>query len=154
MLGQVKSKEWSGSVRFVRAKVERLAEAGVTGPFDGVLAAFVLVELADLDAGLKVIHELLRPGAPLAVHERSVVGSLRSKLAWASMCWGVVIPLGGMVTGGAGLLPRALARCPQIRQCRRVRATLGPSWFRGPAHSNGARLGATDRAHLARSSSR
>ena len=102
MLDRAKAKKWPGSIRFVRARVERLAEAGVTGLFDGVLAAFVISELTDLDAGLRIIRGLLRPGAPLAVHERSVADSLGAQLRWSVACWGVVIPVGGLVTGDAG----------------------------------------------------
>lgn len=117
MLARARSKQWPGKVRFVHARLERLAEAGVHGPFDGVFAAFVMAELADPDAALRTVREVLRPGAPFAVHERSVAGSLRSRMVWSALCWGAIIPVGGMVTGDAGFyrdLWRAAGRFDSI----------------------------------------
>ena len=72
MLAQARAKAWPSSVRFVHARVEDLADAGVRGPFDGILAAYLIRNLADPDGQLRALRDLLRPGGTLAVHEYSV----------------------------------------------------------------------------------
>ena len=97
MLEQATAKSWPDSVRFVHTPIEGLAEAGVTGPFDDILAAYLLRNLADPDA------QLLRPGATLAVHEYSVDDSPAAQAIWNAVCWGVIIPLGWRQTGDSTL---------------------------------------------------
>ena len=72
MLAQARAKPWPSSVRFVHAPVEDLGAAGIRGPFDGILAAYLIRNLADPDAQLRALRGLLRPGGTLAVHEYSV----------------------------------------------------------------------------------
>lgn len=103
MLGVARRKNWPPGVSFVHSRVEDLDKAGVTGPFDGIFAAYLVRNLADRDAGLARMYELLAPGAPLAVHEYSVRDSRRSVLKWNLVCWAVVIPLGKLRTGSADL---------------------------------------------------
>src|SRR5436189_3895049 len=50
MLAQATTKRWPPSVRFVHSRIEDLADAGVSGPFDGILAAYLIRNLADPDA--------------------------------------------------------------------------------------------------------
>jgi ubiquinone/menaquinone biosynthesis C-methylase UbiE len=103
MLAQAKRKSWPQRVRFMQVNVEELSRAQITGPFDGIMAAYLLRNLADPDAALRRFHALLRPGAPLAVHEYSVQDSRRSRAMWTAMCWGVIIPLGKMRAGSTDL---------------------------------------------------
>lgn len=107
MLAAAKAKSWPASVRFVQAGVEDLAHdpgaVGVRGPFDGVLAAYLIRNLPDPDAGLRAIFALLRPGAPLAVHDYSIADSLRARLTWTALCWIVVIPAGSAITGNTDI---------------------------------------------------
>ncbi|GAA4543035.1 class I SAM-dependent methyltransferase [Pseudonocardia xishanensis] len=100
MLAVARSKEWPPSVRFVHSRLEELAEQG---PFDGILAAYLVRNLADRDAGLKVMHDLLAPGAPLAVHEYSVADSARARATWTAVSWAIIIPMGKRATGSADL---------------------------------------------------
>jgi ubiquinone/menaquinone biosynthesis C-methylase UbiE len=81
-------------VRFVHTPIEDLADAGVDGPFDGILAAYLLRNLADPDAQLRRFAGLLRPGATLAVHEYSVRDSPPARAMWNAVCWGIIIPSG------------------------------------------------------------
>jgi ubiquinone/menaquinone biosynthesis C-methylase UbiE len=90
-------------VRFVHSRAEELAAAGVEGPFDGVLAAYLLRNLPDVDAGVADLRDLLAPGAPLAVHDYSVADSRVAKAVWTAVCWAIIIPLGRRVTGDASL---------------------------------------------------
>lgn len=94
MLEQAAAKSWPDTVRFVHTPIESLAEAGVQGPFDGILAAYLLRNLADPDAQLRRFRELLSPGSPLAVHEYSVRDSRAAQAIWNAVCWGIIIPAG------------------------------------------------------------
>lgn len=94
MLAQAAAKSWPDSVRFVHTPIEALGDAGVDGPFDGILAAYLLRNLADPDAQLRRFKELLRPGATLAVHEYSVRDSKAAQAIWNAVCWGIIIPAG------------------------------------------------------------
>ena len=103
MLAEAAAKSWPESVRFVHSPIEALADAGVTGPFDGILAAYLLRNLADPDAQLRAFRELLRPGGTLAVHEYSVRDSRVAKAVWNAVCWGIIIPSGWRQTRDVAL---------------------------------------------------
>ena len=61
MLAEAAEKSWPDSVRFVHTPIEDLADAGVHGPFDGILAAYLLRNLDDPDTQLRAFREILRP---------------------------------------------------------------------------------------------
>lgn len=103
MLAQARRKNWPPGVRFVHSRVEDLDKAGVVGPFDGILAAYLVRNLRDPDAGLARMYDLLSPGAPLAVHEYSVRDSRRSRFTWNLVCNTVIIPMGKLRTGSGDL---------------------------------------------------
>ncbi|WP_372497033.1 class I SAM-dependent methyltransferase [Pseudonocardia humida] len=109
MLAQAAAKTWPPTVRFVHADAEDLVGAGITGPFDGVLAAYLVRNLTDRDATLRAVQEIMRPGAPLALHEYSVKDSPRSRAVWTAVCWTVIIPM-GRLRAGSGELYRYLWR--------------------------------------------
>ena len=109
MLAQAQRKTWPRGVRFVHGNAENLAMSGIVGPFDGILAAYLLRNLVHKDAALRQFHRLLRPGAPIAIHEYSVRDSLRSRIVWTAVCWGVIIPM-GRLRAGSGDLYRYLWR--------------------------------------------
>jgi ubiquinone/menaquinone biosynthesis C-methylase UbiE len=94
MLAEARTKSWPDTVQFVHSPIEAIADAGVHRPFDGILAAYLLRNLADPDAQLRRFRELLRPGATIAVHEYSVRDSLAAKAIWNAVCWGIIIPAG------------------------------------------------------------
>lgn len=103
MLEQAAAKSWPNTVRFVHTPIELLSEAGVHGPFDGILAAYLMRNLADPDAQLRRFRELLRPGSTLAIHEYSVRDSKAAQAIWNAVCWGVIIPSGRRQTGDSTL---------------------------------------------------
>ncbi|MEU6131941.1 class I SAM-dependent methyltransferase [Saccharopolyspora sp. NPDC047091] len=103
MLARAREKTWPTTVRFVHADARHLTAAGVHGPFDGILAAYLLRNLPDPDAGLHLLHDLLRPGAPLAVHDYSLPHRRADRLLWHAVCWTVIIPAGRWVTGDTAL---------------------------------------------------
>jgi ubiquinone/menaquinone biosynthesis C-methylase UbiE len=103
MLAQAKRKAWPPQVRFVHADVGDLARNKIVGPFDGIMAAYLVRNLPNRDAALRQFHGLLRPGAPLALHEYSVRDSARSRAVWTAVCWSVIIPMGRLRTGSTDL---------------------------------------------------
>jgi len=109
MLAQAAAKTWPPTVRFVHADAQDLAAAGITGPFDGVLCAYLVRNLVDRDGTLRRLHDLMVPGAPLALHEYSVKDSFRSRMVWTAVCWTVIIPM-GRIRAGSGELYRYLWR--------------------------------------------
>ena len=103
MLAHARAKPWPDAVHFAHTRVEDLPAAGIPGPFDGIFAAYLLRNLADPDRQLRLFAQLLRPGAPLTVHEYSVRDSRRARLVWHVVCWTVIIPAGRALTGDATL---------------------------------------------------
>ena len=103
MLAQAAAKSWPSSVRFVHSRIEDLADAGVSGPFDAILAAYLVRNLADKDAQLQAFRELLRPGGVLAVHEYSVRDSRLSTAVWNTVCAAIIIPSGKVRSGDSTL---------------------------------------------------
>ena len=94
-------------MRFLHSRAEdlsdALAAAGVDDAFDGLLAAYLVRNLPDRDAGVAVLGEHLAPGAPIAVHEYSVADSALARAVWTAVCWAIIIPLGWRVTGDPAL---------------------------------------------------
>lgn len=103
MLAEARRKPWPDNVSFVHSRIEDLAAAGVTGPFDAIFAAYLIRNLPDPDRTLAAMLDLVRPGGVLVVHDYSVADSLRAKLIWHAVCWSVIIPLGKVISGDAGL---------------------------------------------------
>ena len=97
MLEQARRKTWPSWVRFEQGRAESLDEvcdAAGFQPLDGVFAAYLLRNVTDRDALLRSLHDLLRPGGTLVVHEYSVAGRPVSEAVWTAVCRGVVVPLG------------------------------------------------------------
>jgi ubiquinone/menaquinone biosynthesis C-methylase UbiE len=151
MLEQARAKPWPPGVEFVHARAEDLAEAGITGPFDGIFAAYLVRNLPDPDPALASFRDLLRPGGRLVVHDYSVRDNPVNRLIWHTVCWTVIIPAGRLLTGEATLY-RYLWRSaldfdgPEefTERLRRagftdVRAGTMTGWQRGITHAFGAR---------------
>jgi ubiquinone/menaquinone biosynthesis C-methylase UbiE len=147
MLAQARRKTWPTSVQFVHSYVEQLADAGVEGPFDAILAAYLIRNVTDADAQLRRFRELLRPGGTLAVHEYSVRDSRVATALWNAVSTTVIIPLGRIRTGDAELyryLRSSVNRFDGASQFRRrlsengfttVRSATMPGWQRNVVHT-------------------
>ncbi|ORV81297.1 class I SAM-dependent methyltransferase [Mycolicibacterium iranicum] len=109
MLEQARRKSWPATVTFVHSRAENLAEAGVSGPFDGILAAYLVRNLSDPDPVLRTLLSLLRPGGVFAAHEYSVRDSRLARAIWNAVATTVIIPL-GRLRDGDGALYRYLRR--------------------------------------------
>ncbi|MFI9810287.1 class I SAM-dependent methyltransferase [Streptomyces sp. NPDC052301] len=95
MLARATTKRWPPHVTFVQAPAERLAEAGVHGPFDAVFAAYLFRNVADPDALLTTVHRILAPSGRLGVHEYTLSGHRAHRAVWTLVCRGIVQPLAG-----------------------------------------------------------
>jgi ubiquinone/menaquinone biosynthesis C-methylase UbiE len=147
MLDEAQAKRWPPSVRFVQSPIEALAENGVAGPFDGILAAYLIRNLSDPDTQLRAFRSLLRPGAKLAVHEYSVRDSPAAAWVWHAVCWGIIIPSGWWQTRDTTLyrhLWRSVLTFDGVRQFRRrlrdagftaVHSETMPGWETNIAHT-------------------
>ena len=98
MLARAREKRWPSRVRFVCSRAEEVHE----GQFDAVFAAYLVRNLAEPDATLRRIRDLLVPGGPLVLHEYSVRDSLVSTAVWTALC-GVIVPAGWLATGDRSL---------------------------------------------------
>ncbi|MFF0740334.1 class I SAM-dependent methyltransferase [Streptomyces sp. NPDC004111] len=146
MLDQARSKPWPSNVRFVHAPAEGLAEAGVHGPFDAVLAAYLLRNVRDPDAVLAALRAILAPGGRLAVHEYTLSGRLLDRAVWSAVCHGIVLPA-GRATGDGDLyrhLLRSVVEFDTADQCAQrvrragfshVRVLPMPGWQAGIVHT-------------------
>lgn len=102
MLDQARAKAWPATVTFAQGLAEDTAQvcasAGLEGQLDGVFAAYLLRNVTDRDALLRALHDQLRPGGTLVVHEYSVAGRPVSQAIWTMVCRGVVVPLGWLTS--------------------------------------------------------
>jgi ubiquinone/menaquinone biosynthesis C-methylase UbiE len=150
MLRRAARRRWPRPVRFVRAPVERLAEAGVHGPFDAVFAAYLLRNTADPDAVLATARRLLAPHGRLAVHEYALSGRAAHRAVWTALCCGLVLPAAALL-GDAPLYRHlwrsvvrfdtadALGRRVARAGFERVRVLPLPGWQTGITHTVVAR---------------
>jgi ubiquinone/menaquinone biosynthesis C-methylase UbiE len=131
MLDAALAKNWPASVRFVHSPIEDLAEHGVTGPFDGILAAYLIRNVADRDGQLRRFRQLLRPGGTLAVHEYSVRDSPAATRIWHAVCWGIIIPSGWWRTRDTALYRYLWRSVLAFDGAARFRARLTDAGFAG-----------------------
>lgn len=147
MLAEAAAKTWPTSVRFAHSRIENLEKAGVSGPFDGILAAYLIRNLADRDGQLRAFRAMLAPGGVLAVHEYSVRDSRMATAMWNFVCASIIIPSGRLRSGDAALY-RYLRRsvnsfdgAAEFRERLRangfesVRSESMPGWQRNIVHT-------------------
>lgn len=147
MLNAAQAKSWPSSVRFVHSRIEDLHEHGVEGPFDGILAAYLIRNLADPDTQLRTFGSLLSPAGTLVAHEYSVRDSRAATAIWHAVCWGIIIPSGWRRTGSTTLyrhLWRSVLAFDGAARFRRrmsdagftaVRSEAVSGWERGIVHT-------------------
>lgn len=109
MLDVARGKPLASRVEFVHGDAMAPQDAGVTGPFDGILMAYGIRNMPDADACLANLFTLLAPGGTICFHEYSVRDSRRAKLVWNAVTCGVIIPA-GMVTSPRSDIYRYLRR--------------------------------------------
>jgi ubiquinone/menaquinone biosynthesis C-methylase UbiE len=129
MLAEARAKDWPASVRFVHSPIELLAEAGVHGPFDGILAAYLVRNLDDPGSQLRAFLALLRPGATLAVHEYSVRDSRLATAMWNVVASAIIAPAGRLRTGDASLYRYLRASVNRFDGAKAFRERLSRNGF-------------------------
>ncbi len=146
VLERARAKRWPDRVSFVHAPAEELGRAGVHGPFDAVLAAYLFRNLTGPDAVLRAVRDLLAPGGRLAVHEYALGGRRADRLVWDAVCRGVILPLGS-ATGDRALyrhlwrsvaaFDTAPAFAARLRRAgfEDVRVLPLPGWQTGVTHT-------------------
>ncbi|MGU3651782.1 class I SAM-dependent methyltransferase [Mycolicibacterium sp. A43C] len=147
MLERARAKRWPSTVTFVHSRAEDLAQAGVHGPFDGILAAYLVRNLPDPDPVLRMLLGMLSPGSVFAAHEYSVRDSRAAGILWNAVCAAVIIPAGRFRTGDADLyryLRRSVNDFDGATQFRDrlqrngftdVQSMTMPGWQRGIVHT-------------------
>lgn len=88
-------------VRYVLGDAMRLDEAGITGPYDGVLMAYGIRNMPDIDAALAGVLRVLAPGGVACFHEYALDGTRRSRITWEAVTAAIVIPSGLVASGTA-----------------------------------------------------
>jgi ubiquinone/menaquinone biosynthesis C-methylase UbiE len=131
MLDTARAKPWPPSVRFVHSPIEQVAEHGISGPFDAILAAYLVRNLADPDRQLQAFRTLLRPGGTLAVHDYSVRDSRAATAVWHAVCWGIIIPAGWRHTRDTTLYRHLWRSVLSFDGADRLRRRLRDAGFTG-----------------------
>jgi ubiquinone/menaquinone biosynthesis C-methylase UbiE len=109
MLEHARAKPMLRGIDFVLGDATDPAAAGVRGPFDGILMAYGIRNVPEVDRCLANVRGLLAPGAPICFHEYSVADSFSARAIWEAVCFGIVIP-GGLATAGDATIYRYLRR--------------------------------------------
>ena len=94
MLLVARRKPTLAGVRFVHGDAMDPAAAGAAGPYDGILMAYGIRNMPDIDRCLATLRSLLVPGGRVVFHEYSVADSRVSQLLWHAIAGGVIVPLG------------------------------------------------------------
>ena len=149
MLAMAAGKRWPDSVRFVYSRIEDLADAGVVGPFDGILAAYLIRNLADPDETLRRFAACCVRAVGSPCTNTRCGDSRRATATWNAVCGAVIIPAGRLRSGDATLyrhLRRSVNAFDGASASENVcAATVSPS-----AQPDDAGLAARHRAHLHR----
>jgi ubiquinone/menaquinone biosynthesis C-methylase UbiE len=103
MLEQARAKQWPVGVRFEVGQAEKISWSrsswGLGDQIDGAFATYLFRNVADRDAVLAGLFDLLADAGVLVVQEYSIAGSrFLATVVWTAVCWLVVIPLGWLTS--------------------------------------------------------
>src|SRR4051812_39580181 len=102
MLRHARAKPALATVTFVLGDAMNPG-AEIDGPFDGVLMAYGIRNMPDIDRCLARIRALLAPSGVVCFHEYSVADSAVAKAVWNVVCGAIILPLGAAATGSGDL---------------------------------------------------
>lgn len=146
MLERARAKPALAAVSFVLGDAMNPGDA-VQGPFDGVLMAYGIRNMPDVDGCLARIRDILAPSGVACFHEYSVADSRAARAVWNLVSGGIIIPLGTALAGSGDIFrylrKSVLAfdgvRAFEARLARAgftdVRSLPMDGWQRGIAHS-------------------
>lgn len=148
MLARAREKRFRAKVRFEHGDAMDPAKtAAIDPPFDGILMAYGIRNMPDADRCLSNGLALLRPGGRICFHEFALEDSVYHRTLWDVVSYGVIIPGGFFMGGGAGIyryLRRSVAEFDRVHafEERLVRAGFEhvctepmDGWQRGILHS-------------------
>jgi len=147
MLAIAREKNFGTEVQFVLGDAMEPEDAGIKGPFDGILMAYGIRNVEDPDVCLTRLYRLLRPGGTICFHEYSVADSAWSRGVWNAVSLGVVIPSGRIFSGSSRIyryLRRSVNEFDGVRAFERrlsragfveIRTEPMDGWQRGIVHS-------------------
>ncbi len=147
MLAVARAKPVSASALFVLGDAMEPEASGIRGPFDGILMAYGIRNVPDIDLCLSRLLRLLRPGGAICFHEYSVADSAWSRMVWNAVTLGVVIPSGRLFSGSSRIyryLRKSVNAFDGVQAFERRLARAGFSdvrtepmdgWQRGILHS-------------------
>lgn len=127
MLAAAERKTWPAGVRFRRLQAEDLVSDGTT--YDAIFAAYLVRNVPDRDAFLRVAHDLLESGGVLVVHDYGVAGRPLDAAAWTALNWGIIIPSAWIVTRRAQLFTYLWRSVLEFDSDERLRRRLGDAGF-------------------------
>ena len=103
MIHEALKKVWPGHVSFRHARAQDLAHLEETRDADGIFAAYLLRNVPERGRLLHDLHDTLRPGGTLVIHDYFRPASRLGRLAWSALSWIIIIPLSAVVTRRPGL---------------------------------------------------
>ena len=103
MLQVARARPELAGVQFIHGDAMDPRAAGVAGAFDGILMAYGIRNVADADACLAAVRDLLAPRAAVCFHEYSVAGSAVGRTVWRLVTNTIVRPTARIVAGDADL---------------------------------------------------
>ena len=107
MLDVARTKKVLGEISWVHGNAMDPRAAGITGEFDAILMAYGIRNVPNPDVCLSRLLDLLKPGGTICFHEYSVRGSMRKRLLWDAVSYGIIIP-SGFLAGGSTKIYRYL----------------------------------------------
>jgi len=147
MLARARRKSSLAAVRWAHGDASDPAAAGAAGPFDGILMAYGIRNIADPDRCLANLLELLAPGGVICFHEYSVRDSMLSRVVWNAVSTTVILPTAVLMTQRAALfryLKKSVNEFDGVRDFENrlrsagftsVRSATMDGWQRGIVHS-------------------
>ncbi len=103
MIACAKAKSWPSNVRFQLGNAMDLSACDLAEQYDGILMAYGIRNVPDMDQGLQQVLNRLAPGGRVCFHEYSVADSKRSQWTWRLVSSGIIIPSGLLSGKGTGI---------------------------------------------------
>lgn len=103
MIREAGKQDWPAHVSLRHARAQDLAGLEQTRDADGIFAAYLLRNVPERGRLLHDLHDTLRSGGTLVVHDYFRPASRLGRLAWSALSWIIIIPLSAVVTRRPGL---------------------------------------------------
>lgn len=154
MITHARRKDFPTRVTFQVGDAMNLRGVGLDGPWDGILMAYGIRNMPDIDECLAQVFDALAPGGVVCFHEYSVTDSLWTHSLWNAVALCVIVPFGRATSPSSDIyryLRQSVVRFDGVHdfECRLrrhgfadVRTETMDGWQRGIVHSFLARRSA------------